>query len=370
MGRDAWQREMSRRRWQFQSTLPAWGETYFGYGFRGAGVISIHSPRMGRDWTAWKSRNTVRISIHSPRMGRDRPQPPAARPSQDFNPLSPHGERQLSRCLRRKGLRISIHSPRMGRDLLRLWIPWRGRYFNPLSPHGERHFVGDDDVTVKGIFQSTLPAWGETIDALPLAVCRCISIHSPRMGRDLLCQPWPAQASDFNPLSPHGERPRPASRRKRGCNFNPLSPHGERPGAGYHGAGDGGIFQSTLPAWGETSLTLRHGDVVTDFNPLSPHGERPARAPARPDLDAISIHSPRMGRDALLLFVGVPAESHFNPLSPHGERLKNEFLNVLVNHFNPLSPHGERLILFHCAFCVTTFQSTLPAWGETCIEPG
>ena len=35
-------------------------------------------------------------------------------------------------------------------------------------------------------FQSTLPAWGETIDALPLAVCRCISIHSPRMGRDLL----------------------------------------------------------------------------------------------------------------------------------------------------------------------------------------
>ena len=55
----------------FQSTLPAWGETYrcpqAGHCIR----ISIHSPRMGRDpdgGRVWPGRA---ISIHSPRMGRD-----------------------------------------------------------------------------------------------------------------------------------------------------------------------------------------------------------------------------------------------------------------------------------------------------------
>ena len=60
-----------------------------------------------------------------------------------------------------KALYISIHSPRMGRDV------------HPARP-GAWHYQ----------FQSTLPAWGETIvkdDAL--------SIHQY-----------------FNPLSPHGER--------------------------------------------------------------------------------------------------------------------------------------------------------------------
>ena len=55
------------------------------------------------------------------------------------------------------------------------------------------------------------------------------------------------------------------------------------------------LFQSTLPAWGETQTTDHRPQ--RDFNPLSPHGERPEdyKTPTNQPLD-------------------------FNPLSPHGER--------------------------------------------------
>ena len=37
---------------------------------------------------------------------------------------------------------------------------------------------------MKYLFQSTLPAWGETCIRLEDKLNRLISIHSPRMGRD------------------------------------------------------------------------------------------------------------------------------------------------------------------------------------------
>ena len=85
------------------------------------------------------------------------------------------------------------------------------------------------------------------------------------------------QYTNFNPLSPHGERPlddladdlrrfisihsprmgRDEGREEKGDspqNFNPLSPHGERPI--MHSAVATHLeFQSTLPAWGETRST-------------------------------------------------------------------------------------------------------------------
>ena len=77
---------------------------------------------------------------------------------------------------------ISIHSPRMGRDIDLLLATTRGK------------------------FQSTLPAWGETV-----LLYRCSKEEQ---------------------------------------------------------------FQSTLPAWGETGLCDLHAGHVFNFNPLSPHGER------------------------------------------------------------------------------------------------
>ena len=78
-----------------------------------------------------------------------------------FNPLSPHGERLLGLTLAGSVRVISIHSPRMGRD----------------------DSVGEIR-RVMAIFQSTLPAWGETRVWVKPLVTFTISIHSPRMGRD------------------------------------------------------------------------------------------------------------------------------------------------------------------------------------------
>ena len=124
---------------QFQSTLPAWGETK-GYAEElGMTEISIHSPRMGRDTATDAAAAELTISIHSPRMGRD-----------ELDGPSP------------EDIAISIHSPRMGRDRWTATSSPAISHFNPLSPHGERRFHA--------------PFWGYV---------PTISIHSPRMGRDV-----------------------------------------------------------------------------------------------------------------------------------------------------------------------------------------
>ena len=146
---------------QFQSTLPAWGETLCNrYNVCGE-EISIHSPRMGRDNIGMGVTNAIT----------------------DFNPLSPHGERLIGTC----------HVCNIV-------------YFNPLSPHGERRRLFTR-------FQSYIsisihsPRMGRDSSSYPDVICNCISIHSPRMGRDAIMQHCRRKCEDFNPLSPHGERP-------------------------------------------------------------------------------------------------------------------------------------------------------------------
>jgi len=105
------------------------------------------------------------------------------------------------------------------------------------------------------LFQSTLPAWGETDRKHGPAAFQPISIHSPRMGRDPAHCSAGRQRRDFNPLSPHGERLDAHSCSVIGQYFNPLSPHGERPCTRLIIIIIS-LFQSTLPAWGETSATV------------------------------------------------------------------------------------------------------------------
>ena len=78
-----------------------------------------------------------------------------------FNPLSPCGERRAMRS--------------MGHG---------ARNFNPLSPCGERPNIIIQHYVVM-LFQSTLPVWGETSNKLDMRMSIAISIHSPRVGRDL-----------------------------------------------------------------------------------------------------------------------------------------------------------------------------------------
>ena len=172
----------------------------------------------------------------------------------------------------------------------------------------------------RNLFQSTLPAWGETGAAPEESLRGQISIHSPRMGRDILLGNGHGQAEDFNPLSPHGERQKMRQKCRKGFPFQSTLPAWGETGRSTE-TRPALLFQSTLPAWGETYYALRimstlfyfnplspHGErrlltanwqTTFYFNPLSPHGERPGEQRLYATLRKISIHSPRMGRDGV-----------------------------------------------------------------------
>ncbi len=191
-----------------------------------------------------------------------------------------------------------------------------------------------------------------------------ISIHSPRMGRDNVTGYFCTHPSHFNPLSPHGERPLRYAGSCSTVNFNPLSPHGERPA--LPGAGCACIqFQSTLPAWGETAVAL----AAAWAGGISIHSPRMGRDVIF-DIpryaNGISIHSPRMGRDTGHLAQVIDA-LYFNPLSPHGERLARRASWATQQAISIHSPRmGRDFLVAPLIVASSLFQSTLPAWGETC----
>ena len=158
------------------------------------------------------------------------------------------------------------------------------------------------------------------------------------------------QDVNFNPRSPHGERPRPSRlARLPSVNFNPRSPHGERPG------------------------TMTLFAASTYFNPRSPHGERllvqialrcvdvlfqstlPARgatvgARAKAVAITISIHAPRTGSDVIS---SVGMQNTW--ISIHAPRTGSDKpqpdCRKRQQYFNPRSPHGERPSTLRAGIC-------------------
>ena len=124
---------------------------------------------------------------------------------------------------------ISIHAPRMGRDASSDENVLTVDDFNPRAPHGAR--LGKSVYAQNiAIFQSTRPAWGAT-----------------RQRRRSCCQ-----RGNFNPRAPHGARriaACPVERRVR------ISIHAPRMGRDVSPVSEGRrrfLFQSTRPAWGAT----------------------------------------------------------------------------------------------------------------------
>ena len=169
--------------------------------------ISIHSPLVGRDTyrrlltlqnTTFQStlptqRKTffpallrlLIFSIHSPYAGRDRNRPQMVEEGAQFQSTPPPVRGETGRRhLPGPAIHISTHSPYTGRDLKKPRSRQRLRNFNPLSLYRERRWRLLSDVS----------------------------------------------GSDFNPLSPCGERHSSEVQRRVHC-FNPLSPCGERRGS-------------------------------------------------------------------------------------------------------------------------------------------
>ena len=162
----------------------------------------------------------------------------------------------------------------MGRDLPSRIKYVHTIYFNPRAPHGAR-LVGRHADLDSLIFQSTRPAWGATCtyDEL-IAGAPAISIHAPRMGRDVSPAARSLAGDRFQSTRPawgatSRDRGRGARRRisihapRMGrdgiCDmircaaiyFNPRAPHGARPGVRW-AESTARKFQSTRPAWGAT----------------------------------------------------------------------------------------------------------------------
>ena len=168
--------------------------------------------------------------------------------------------------------------------------------------------------------------------------------------------------------------------------FNPRSPHGERPPA-MLSARPRAAFQSTLPARGATYRVRADAQTARQFQSTLPARGATAVRGARRVLPGISIHAPRTGSD-LIRSAHMYISSYFNPRSPHGERpftgrplsMSTTFQSTLPArgatrtprsgwpppcNFNPRSPHGERRYRRAWRRRVQAFQSTLPARGAT-----
>ena len=193
-------------------------------------------------------------------------------------------------------------------------------------------------------FQSTRPVWGATAHRRSTVRAVFISIHAPRVGRDIISHRRAAAAC---------------------TNFNPRAPCGARPRIGAPQCGQYS-FQSTRPVWGATSSHIGgrlrlarisiHAPRVgrdrpnaartvshADFNPRAPCGARLAARISTAPAVAISIHAPRVGRD-LVSHGYDPIGYDFNPRAPCGAR------PAAIASWIPRN---------------TSFQSTRPVWGAT-----
>ena len=190
---------------------------------------------------------------------------------------------------------ISTHTPRTGSDCSQS-CPWASPcYFNPHSPHGERRCCWAARQR-REVFQPTLPARGATCalkegthdlqisthtprtgsdyGAGSGGAAGTISTHTPRTGSDRCTQQNVSIGKLFQPTLPaRGATDGRAAHASVRENFNPHSPHGERPNQDAIPSVTG-EFQPTLPARGATPRQRLHCPRRADFNPHSPHGER------------------------------------------------------------------------------------------------
>ena len=188
---------------------------------------------------------------------------------------------------------ISIHALREENDPGTLRLTKRSKNFNPHSPCGERRHQ-----------------------------------HLQR-----------ARTQDFNPHSPCGERPRSSSYACRPIHFNPHSPCGERR-TRFRGVREHGVFQSTLPLRGATSISRMEGSRSV-FQSTLPLRGATGRAYVLPFYNKFQSTLPLRGATIGGFEHFVPAEiSIHTPLA--GSDNASSLNTFVICNFNPHSPCGER----------------------------
>ena len=124
------------------------------------------------------------------------------------------------------------------------------------------------------------------------------------------------------------------------------------------------VFQSTRPAWGATLKTAVAAGAV-GFQSTRPAWGATNDLGRTCRTEAISIHAPRMGRDAprSLMMAG---QKDFNPRAPHGARHVVREKGRASARFQSTRPAwGATSYCPDCRAERRKFQSTRPAWGAT-----
>ena len=214
-------------------------------------------------------------------------------------------------------------------------------------------------------FQSTPSAWRETLQSTtecqsifyfnPLpphggrprrckisGIFHPISIHSLRMEGDWRAARNDAYCQDFNPLPPHGGRPNSLAALVRTIyiSIHSLRMEGDIPLTPYTMSTM--EFQSTPSAWRETHRTHAGINTLIAFQSTPSAWRETERTSKMEEKKRISIHSLRMEGD--------------------GSIMSND---SKTGHFNPLPPHGGRQETFWQMVQAKEFQSTPSAWRET-----
>ena len=170
---------------------------------------------------------------------------------------------------------VSIHAPHAGRDSATTSQVPKHSCFNPRAPCGARPRF---EVFLQrlNLFQSTRPMRGATSFRLDVCPVVHVSIHAPRVGRDHLDRNSVGRCGRFNPRAPCGARRPLRLYCGRGSCFNPRAPCGARR---------------------RFSQSYRFS---AGFNPRAPCGARHYCPGDDFPTDIVSIHAPRVGRDAAL----------------------------------------------------------------------
>ena len=168
-----------------------------------------------------------------------------------------------------------------------------------------------------------------------------ISIHAPRVGRDLPARHVRAAIQHFNPRAPCGARPTSCTARSDSWHFNPRAPCGARRES-------------------ESALVQR---VIISIH--APRVGRDLRRVAPALFHRISIHAPRVGRDYFAEWAASYAAKFQSTRPVWGATLRVGAVGLRRGDFNPRAPCGARRAGRGSARKKFLFQSTRPVWGAT-----
>ena len=148
------------------------------------------------------------------------------------------------------------------------------------------------------MFQSTRPVWGATFFIRSIQVLQTVSIHAPRVGRDgrygkdflskLVSIHAPRVGRDHLDRNSVGRCGR----------FNPRAPCGARRPLRLY-CGRGSCFNPRAPCGARRRFSQSYR-FSAGFNPRAPCGARHYCPGDDFPTDIVSIHAPRVGRDAAL----------------------------------------------------------------------